>query len=174
MRSFRFAQKFSRIVRDTQGQNFISTLHRGQLDIIPWPVIQSEAFYSQMHVLQSQLKAKPVTHVNAATFLQTMKVLMARLKASFSYRAFFLKTLIVGRCFYYRRAIGEALMVRVIIASFQLLLMYAVFIASVAEGRVNILIELLPQALTKGFTGDSEEEGQLKARFPITSPSRGH
>lgn len=43
------------------------------------------------------------------------------------------------------------------------------FAASVAEGRVNILLELLPQALTKGFTGDSEEEGQLKVVFISTS-----
>lgn len=67
-------------MQEKQGENFITTLHRGQLDIIPWPVIQSEAFYTQMKVLKTRLDDKPFSHGNAAMFLQTLKMLMARLK----------------------------------------------------------------------------------------------
>jgi len=77
---FRFADKFHAIVRDKQGENFITTLHRGQLDIIPWPVIQSQEFYTQMGILRSKLEGKSSTHGNAAKFLRTLKLLMARLK----------------------------------------------------------------------------------------------
>jgi hypothetical protein len=80
---FRFEDKFRRIVHDKQGENFITTLHRGQLDIIPWPVIQSEEFYTHMGTLKDKLEGKPPTHGNAATFLRTLKLLMARLKVSF-------------------------------------------------------------------------------------------
>ena len=80
IRIFRFADKFHAIVRDKQGENFITTLHRGQLDIIPWPVIQSQEFYTQMGVLRSKLEGKSSTHGDAAKFLRTLKLLMARLK----------------------------------------------------------------------------------------------
>ncbi|KAF8306079.1 hypothetical protein DL93DRAFT_2065742 [Clavulina sp. PMI_390] len=77
-----FADKFRRMVYDRQGKNFITTLHRGQLDIIPWPVIQSRQFYTEMGVLKERLDSKPFTHGNALNFLRTLKLLMARLKAS--------------------------------------------------------------------------------------------
>lgn len=80
--TLRFADKFRRIVRDKQGDNFITTLHRGQLDIIPWPVIQSKEFYTEMRTLREKLEGRPSTHGTAATFLRTLKLLMARLKVN--------------------------------------------------------------------------------------------
>ena len=67
---------------DQQGRNFITTLHRGQLDIIPWPVIQSPEFYTQMRVLKARLDEKPFAYGSAASFLRTLKLLMARLKVN--------------------------------------------------------------------------------------------
>ena len=35
-------------------------------------------------------------------------------------------------------------------------------LANLAEGRVAILMDLLVQALSRGYTGDDPDEGQLK------------
>jgi len=37
-----FFGKFQRIVQDEQEGSFITKFHRGNLDILPWPVIQSK------------------------------------------------------------------------------------------------------------------------------------
>ncbi|KAF9525383.1 hypothetical protein CPB83DRAFT_772200, partial [Crepidotus variabilis] len=77
-----FSLKFQKIVQDEQESNFISRLHRGQLKIVPWPVIQSKQFYSLFPAIKTQLDKQPVTHGSAGNFLQTMKTLMAKLKAN--------------------------------------------------------------------------------------------
>ncbi|KAI9444050.1 hypothetical protein H4582DRAFT_1918931, partial [Lactarius indigo] len=53
-----FSLKFQKIVQQEQRANFISRLHRGRLNIIPWP------------------------HPTAGEFLHTIKTLMAKLKAN--------------------------------------------------------------------------------------------
>lgn len=78
----RFYGKFQRIVQDEQEENFITKLHRGQLDILPWPVIQSPEFYDLMSLLKERLDSREASHGNASMFLQTLKTLMAKLKAS--------------------------------------------------------------------------------------------
>ncbi|KAF8306077.1 hypothetical protein DL93DRAFT_2172249 [Clavulina sp. PMI_390] len=77
-----FFGKFQRIVADEQEDNFISKLHRGKLDILPWPVIQSREFYDLMTLLKDRLDDQEPSHGNASMFLQTLKTLMAKLKAS--------------------------------------------------------------------------------------------
>lgn len=67
-------------MREEQNSNFLTRLHRGQLSIIPWPVIESRQFYSLFAVLKRQLEDKPPTYQEAGTFLHTLKVLMAKLK----------------------------------------------------------------------------------------------
>ncbi|KAF8306096.1 hypothetical protein DL93DRAFT_250101 [Clavulina sp. PMI_390] len=77
-----FFGKFQQIVAEEQEGNFISKLHRGRLNILPWPVIQSKEFYGLMTTLKARLDSQPPTHGNASMFLQTLKALMAKLKAS--------------------------------------------------------------------------------------------
>jgi hypothetical protein len=76
----RFTQKFARIVQQERGQNFITKLHRGQVDIIPWPVIESSQFYGLFEVLKDRFIKRPTTHHHAVQFVDVLKTLMAKLK----------------------------------------------------------------------------------------------
>ncbi|KAH7884451.1 hypothetical protein F5I97DRAFT_1937890 [Phlebopus sp. FC_14] len=77
-----FSLKFQRIVQDEREANFISRLHDGKLDIIPWPVIESKEFYKLFPALKRRLDKQVVTHQAAGEFLHMMKTLMAKLKAN--------------------------------------------------------------------------------------------
>jgi len=76
----RFRLKFRGIVKEEQKANFISRLHRGKLDIIPWPVIESSEFYKLLSALKKRLDQQPISHPVAGEFLLTIKTLMAKLK----------------------------------------------------------------------------------------------
>jgi hypothetical protein len=78
----RFGQKFAKIVQRERGQNFITKLHRGELDIVPWPVIESPQFYKLFDVLKERLVRRPVSHRHAVQFTEILKTLMAKLKVS--------------------------------------------------------------------------------------------
>lgn len=98
--SLRFSLKFQSIVEREQDGNFISRLHNGKLDIIPWwarirykllssneyvcnrPVIESKEFYKLFPTLKWRLDQQPMTHHTAGVFLDTLKTLMAKLKVS--------------------------------------------------------------------------------------------
>ncbi|TDL23180.1 hypothetical protein BD410DRAFT_721351 [Rickenella mellea] len=77
-----FALKFQKMVEDEQASNFLTRLHKGQVSIIPWPVIESRHFYSLFGVLKKQLHTSAPTYTEAGMFLHTLKVLMAKLKAN--------------------------------------------------------------------------------------------
>ncbi|KAF8550994.1 hypothetical protein OG21DRAFT_1543721 [Imleria badia] len=77
-----FSLKLRRIVQDEQEANFISRLHAGKLNIIPWPVTESKEFYKPFPALKRQLDKQVVTHRSAGEFLHLMKTLMAKLKAN--------------------------------------------------------------------------------------------
>ncbi|KAF8341346.1 uncharacterized protein EI90DRAFT_1724498 [Cantharellus anzutake] len=77
-----FQLKFQKIVQEEKEGNFISRLHRGRLDILPWPVIQSPKFYTLMNKLKKRLDAQDSSHGTASVFLERMKILMAKLRAS--------------------------------------------------------------------------------------------
>ncbi|KAG8920753.1 hypothetical protein FRC02_000712, partial [Tulasnella sp. 418] len=76
-----FSSKFSQILSEEQGANFITVLHAAQLTVIPWPVIQSRPFYTLFSKLRTLLFKQPNTHASAGEFLLTLKTLMAKLKA---------------------------------------------------------------------------------------------
>jgi len=44
------------VVNEEQAQNFLSRLHGGKTNIIPWPVIQSEQFYKLFDQLRKILR----------------------------------------------------------------------------------------------------------------------
>ncbi|KZV72346.1 hypothetical protein PENSPDRAFT_649928, partial [Peniophora sp. CONT] len=77
-----FSLKFERIVHEERDANFISKLHSGKLDIIPWPVIESRQFYKMFSILKKRLDQQNTAHTTAGGFLLTMKTLMAKLKAN--------------------------------------------------------------------------------------------
>ncbi|KAF7982845.1 hypothetical protein HWV62_25812 [Athelia sp. TMB] len=77
-----FSLKFQKIVQDEQDANFITKLHAGKLNIIPWPVIESRDFYRLFPALKKSLDKQVVTHRTAGEFLHTLKTLMAKLKAN--------------------------------------------------------------------------------------------
>ncbi|KAF9231334.1 hypothetical protein BU15DRAFT_90941 [Melanogaster broomeanus] len=77
-----FSLKFQRIVQDEQEANFISRLHAGKLNIIPWPVIESKEFYKLFPAVKKRLDQQAITHRAAGEFLHMMKTLMAKLKAN--------------------------------------------------------------------------------------------
>ncbi|QRV98834.1 hypothetical protein RhiJN_26853 [Ceratobasidium sp. AG-Ba] len=77
-----FSLKFQRIVQREQQQNFITRLHRGRIQIIPWPVINSPSFYSLFQHLRRYMDKQPITHPAGGVFLHNLKTLMAKIKAS--------------------------------------------------------------------------------------------
>lgn len=92
----RFARKIQEIILEEQEVNFITRLHAGRLNIIPWyvtsgyllpisnsyyrPVIESKEFYKLFPALKKRLDQQVVTHNAAGKFLYVMKTLMAKLK----------------------------------------------------------------------------------------------
>ncbi|KAF9440717.1 hypothetical protein P691DRAFT_686715 [Macrolepiota fuliginosa MF-IS2] len=79
---YRFSLKLQKIVQEEQGANFISKLHAGHLNIIPWPVINATQFYKLFSNLEHQLNSQETMHSSAREFLYTLKILMAKLKAN--------------------------------------------------------------------------------------------
>ncbi|KAI9453845.1 hypothetical protein BJY52DRAFT_1225384 [Lactarius psammicola] len=79
-----FSTKFQKIVQQEQDANFISRLHGGKLEIIPWPVIESKEFYKLFATLKRRLDLQKISHSTAGEFLHTVKTLMAKLKLTFS------------------------------------------------------------------------------------------
>ncbi|KAH9005511.1 hypothetical protein EDB86DRAFT_2795794, partial [Lactarius hatsudake] len=78
----RFELRFQKIVESERDSNFISRLHAGKLNIIPWPVIESEEFYQLFRKVKKILDKQPTSHHTAGGFLLTLKTLMAKLKAN--------------------------------------------------------------------------------------------
>lgn len=60
----------------------MTRLHRGQVHIIPWPVIKSRGFYTLFQRIRDTLERQPVTHGGGGVFLHTLKTLMAKIKVS--------------------------------------------------------------------------------------------
>jgi hypothetical protein len=76
----RFALKFQKIVQEEQDANFITRLHAGKLQIVPWPVIESREFYKLFYSVKKKLDQQKSSHRTAGEFLHTLKTLMAKLK----------------------------------------------------------------------------------------------
>ncbi|KZT36298.1 hypothetical protein SISSUDRAFT_1007685 [Sistotremastrum suecicum HHB10207 ss-3] len=75
-----FQEKFQRIVMEEQESNFMTRLHSGNITIIPWPLIETEQFYAMFNRIRKEFFAHPITHPNGSRFLETLKMLMAKLK----------------------------------------------------------------------------------------------
>jgi hypothetical protein len=76
----RFDEKLERIVGEEQDGNFISRLHRGDLVIVPWPMMSSPAFYHTFDDIKKLLLGRPVVHSTGGEFLGVLKMLMAQIQ----------------------------------------------------------------------------------------------
>lgn len=76
----RFALKLQKIFQDEQEVNFITRLHAGKLEIIPWPVIESKDFYKLFATVTRKLDQLETSYRTGGEFLLTLKILMAKLK----------------------------------------------------------------------------------------------
>lgn len=74
----RFALKLQKL--DEKEAHFITRLHAGRLQIIPWPVIESEEFYELFADVARTLDEQETSHHTTGEFLLTLKTLMAKLK----------------------------------------------------------------------------------------------
>lgn len=70
------------MVEEDQENNFITRLHRGQLHILPWPVIKSKGFYTLFGHIRGILEDQPITHGEGGGFLHLLKTLMAKIMVS--------------------------------------------------------------------------------------------
>ena len=106
----RFSLKFQKIVQDEQDANFITRLHAGKLQIIPWPVIESKEFYKLFSALKRKLDQQSTSHHTAGEFLHTLKTLMAKLKVCLP--TYYLGGLLISCVFPTRQTIGGPCHVR--------------------------------------------------------------
>ncbi|KAI0296530.1 hypothetical protein B0F90DRAFT_1636313, partial [Multifurca ochricompacta] len=74
-----FSLTLEKLVEE-RGYNFITHLHRGGHNIIPWPAIESKEFYTLFGSIKQRLDQQPTSHQSARQFLHTLKILMAELK----------------------------------------------------------------------------------------------
>jgi hypothetical protein len=63
-------------------QASITLLHRGGVQIIPWPYINTPTFYSSLLRLRQQLERQQFTYDSGSTFLLNMKMMMAKIKVN--------------------------------------------------------------------------------------------
>ncbi|GBC07437.1 hypothetical protein RclHR1_07470002 [Rhizophagus clarus] len=75
-----FKSKFSQIVSEEGEDNFISRMYKGGLDIIPWPMFNDAAWFKTLSTVNKKLDKQEIKYENARTFLQSTKVIMAKLK----------------------------------------------------------------------------------------------
>ena len=55
-------------------------MYKGGLDIIPWPMFNDAAWFETLSSINKKLDKQEAKYENARTFLQNMKVIMAKLK----------------------------------------------------------------------------------------------
>jgi hypothetical protein len=133
-------------VEQEQDANFISRLHGGKLEIIPWPVIGSKGFYKLFSTLKKLLDFQKSPHATAGEFLHTIKTLMAKLKVCPS-PACYLPSYLTP-CG--RPMTGERCLVCII---FLFPCLYSFFwTETMTEHRTKTLSSLLPIALATGYT----------------------
>ncbi|GBC20091.1 uncharacterized protein OCT59_006577 [Rhizophagus irregularis] len=72
--------KISQLVSEEGEDNFISKMYKGKVDCIPWPIFNNDAWFKALSIVNKKLEKQEVKYENAITFLQNIKVIMAKLK----------------------------------------------------------------------------------------------
>ncbi|CAB4480240.1 unnamed protein product [Rhizophagus irregularis] len=75
-----FQSKFDQLIAEEGEDNFITRMYGGGLDIMPWPVFGEIAWFKTLSIINKKLEKQKVKYENAITFLQNIKVIMAKLK----------------------------------------------------------------------------------------------
>ncbi|CAB4409770.1 unnamed protein product [Rhizophagus irregularis] len=75
-----FQLKFDQLVAEEGGDNFVTRMYGGGLNIIPWPVFNDVAWFKRLSIIKTSLDKQETKYENARTFLQNTKVIMAKLK----------------------------------------------------------------------------------------------
>ncbi|GES77132.1 hypothetical protein GLOIN_2v1781568 [Rhizophagus clarus] len=75
-----FQLKFDQLVAEEGGDNFVTRMYGGGLNIIPWPVFNDTAWFKKLSIIKTTLDKQETKYENARTFLQNTKVIMAKLK----------------------------------------------------------------------------------------------
>ncbi|KAG8712967.1 Vacuolar protein sorting-associated protein 13A [Ceratobasidium sp. 423] len=74
--------EFQGTVEKERDRNFITRLHRGHIQIVPWPSANSHNFYTTLGRLRQKLNQQPFTHDSCGAFLHNLKTLMAKVTIS--------------------------------------------------------------------------------------------
>jgi hypothetical protein len=156
----RFSLKFQKIVQDEQDANFITRLHAGKLQIIPWPVIESREFYKLFAALKRKLDQQPTSHHTAGEFLHTLKTLMAKLKVCLPSCLFFLLFTDWLYSFLTGKRLGSH--VTCVPRSDICSRLEISALETMAAHRANSLLAILPNALETGLSEVSPEREPLK------------
>ncbi|CAB4446571.1 unnamed protein product [Rhizophagus irregularis] len=75
-----FQLKLDKLVEEEGGDNFITKMYGGGLNIITWPVFKDVAWFEKLSKIKIKLDKQKTKYENAKTFLQNTKVIMAKLK----------------------------------------------------------------------------------------------
>ena len=153
----RFSLKLREIVEEERGGDFILRLHRGKLDIIPWPVVETKEFYRLFTILKGRLDRQKISYPTAGTFLHTIKTLMAkimvcRLLLSYGYHC--------SQCLHVDKRLGSAF--SFVTLSFSLTLKLILMTDTMAKLRAKTLSTLLWSALSTGFAETEPQFVPLK------------
>ncbi|PKK70959.1 hypothetical protein RhiirC2_443579 [Rhizophagus irregularis] len=75
-----FQLKLDKLVAEEGGDNFITKMYGGGLNIIAWPVFHDVAWFKKLSNIKNKLDKQETKYENAKTFLQNTKLIMAKLK----------------------------------------------------------------------------------------------
>ncbi|KAG8749559.1 hypothetical protein FRC11_011192, partial [Ceratobasidium sp. 423] len=76
-----FSDDFQKLIEDTAERSSILSLHRGGIQVIPWPVINTTDFYAMFTYLRERLLQRQPTYPSGSVFLHNLKILMTKIKA---------------------------------------------------------------------------------------------
>ena len=138
-----------------QDDNFISRLHGGKSDIIPWPVIESRGFYKLFATLKKRLDQQKISHSTTGEFLHTIKTLMAKLKVCSFFLISFLRRFQANDWGTLSRTLHHFLIYIFSLHS----------IETMAEHRSRSLSALLPIPLATGYSEIEPDLEPLKVTY---------
>ena len=145
-------------MQQEKDDNFISRLHGGKLDIMPWPVIESREFYKLFGTLKARLDQQAFSHSTAGEFLHTIKTLMAKLKVCLS----FLLTGVFVTPFLGKQ-LGDAF--PYVVQPLDIHIQLTRLSETMAEHRARSLSSLLPIALATGYSEIEPDVEPLKVNY---------
>ncbi|KDN44291.1 hypothetical protein RSAG8_05555, partial [Rhizoctonia solani AG-8 WAC10335] len=76
-----FSCELQKLIEHADERNAIPSLHRGGIQVIPWPVINTTDFYAMFTHLHEQLFKGQPSHPSGSVLLHNLKIMMAKIKA---------------------------------------------------------------------------------------------